>query len=196
MMTITDMLMIALFIEAIVNALKPIWQEDGEKMTASEYVAMGFGVIFAVSCKINMLAYVVDVETAPWMNYFFYALTGIAIGRGTNFLYDLWEKMKQWQGKELIALDGVQQMHVAPAKTVNLDMAKWNLEALESFCAANGIDMTGCETKEDYMTQSSGNSKPKTERKQERPGRVKSPAGALFFCVFGRMVIRWIALRG
>ena len=75
MMTITDMLMIALFIEAIVNALKPIWQEDGEKMTASEYVAMGFGVIFAVSCKINMLAYVVDVETAPWMNYFFYALT-------------------------------------------------------------------------------------------------------------------------
>lgn len=71
-------------------------------MTASEYVAMGFGVIFAVSCKINMLAYVVDVETAPWMNYFFYALTGIAIGRGTNFLYDLWEKMKQWQGKELI----------------------------------------------------------------------------------------------
>lgn len=120
-------------------------------MTASEYVAMGFGVIFAVSCKINMLAYVVDVETAPWMNYFFYALTGIAIGRGTNFLYDLWEKMKQWQGKELIALDGVQQMHVAPAKTVNLDMAKWNLEALESFCAANGIDMTGCETKEDYM---------------------------------------------
>lgn len=142
---------IALFIEAIVNALKPIWQEDGEKMTASEYVAMGFGVIFAVSCKINMLAYVVDVETAPWMNYFFYALTGIAIGRGTNFLYDLWEKMKQWQGKELIALDGVQQMHVAPAKTVNLGMAKWNLEALESFCAANGIDMTGCETKEDYM---------------------------------------------
>ena len=151
MMTITDMLIIALFIEAIVNALKPIWQEDGEKMTASEYVAMGFGVIFAVSCKINMLAYVVDVETAPWMNYFFYALTGIAIGRGTNFLYDLWEKMKQWQGKELIALDGVQQMHVAPAKTVNLGMGKWNLEALESFCAANGIDMTGCETKEDYM---------------------------------------------
>ena len=151
MMTITDMLMIALFIEAIVNALKPIWQEDGEKMTASEYVAMGFGVIFAVSCKINMLAYVVDVETVPWMNYFFYAMTGIAIGRGTNFLYDLWEKMKQWQGKELIALDGVQQMHVAPAKTVNLDMEKWSLEALESFCAANGIDMTGCETKEDYM---------------------------------------------
>ena len=31
MMTITDMLMIALFIEAIVNALKPIWQEDGER---------------------------------------------------------------------------------------------------------------------------------------------------------------------
>ena len=28
MMTITDMLMIALFIEAIVNALKPIWQES------------------------------------------------------------------------------------------------------------------------------------------------------------------------
>lgn len=154
MMTITDMLMIALFIEAIVNALKPIWQEGGEKMTASEYVAMGFGVIFAVSCKINMLAYVVDVETAPWMNYFFYALTGIAIGRGTNFLYDMWEKMKQWQGKELIALDGVQAAHIAPAKTVHLDLdpTEWSEEALKRFCADNGIDISRCKSKEDYLS--------------------------------------------
>lgn len=113
MMTITDLMMIALFIEAIVNALKPIWQEGGEKMSASEYVAMGLGVIFAVSCKINMLAYVVNLETNVYVSYFFYVLTGIAIGRGSNFLFDLWDKIKQWQGKELISLEGVQEARPA-----------------------------------------------------------------------------------
>ena len=29
------------------------------------------------------------------------ALTGIAIGRGTNFLYDLWNKLKEWQTGKL-----------------------------------------------------------------------------------------------
>lgn len=151
MMSMTDMIMIALFIEAIVNALKPIWQEDGEKMTASEYVAMGLGVIFAVSCKINMLAYVVDVEYSTVVSYFFYVLTGIAIGRGTNFLYDLWEQVKKWQGKEFIAAEGVQKAREARAKVIDLNVEHWNLETLQSFCASNGIDMTGCDTKEDYI---------------------------------------------
>lgn len=39
----------------------------------------------------------VDVSYPVWVEYIFYGLTGIAIGRGTNFLYDLWNKLKDWQ---------------------------------------------------------------------------------------------------
>lgn len=97
MMQITDVILIALFIEAIVNALKPIWTSGDEKLTVTEYVSMAMGIMLAIACKINMLSYVVDIAYPAWMNYVFYALTGIAIGRGTNFLYDLWQKLRDWQ---------------------------------------------------------------------------------------------------
>lgn len=45
MIQITDVILIALFIEAIVNALKPIWSADGEKLSISEYVSMGMGIL-------------------------------------------------------------------------------------------------------------------------------------------------------
>lgn len=97
MIQITDVIMISLFIEAIVNALKPIWTSGDDKLTVTEYVSMAIGILLAVACKINMLAYVVDVSYPVWVEYIFYGLTGIAIGRGTNFLYDLWNKLKNWQ---------------------------------------------------------------------------------------------------
>lgn len=102
MMQITDVILIALFIEAVVNALKPIWSKDGEKLSVSEYVSMGMGVLLAVACRINMLAYVVDIAYPVWVEYVFFVLTGIAIGRGTNFIYDLWNKLREWQSGNLI----------------------------------------------------------------------------------------------
>lgn len=102
MMQITDVILISLFIEAVVNALKPIWSKDGEKLSVSEYVSMGMGVLLAVACRINMLAYVMDIAYPMWVEYVFFVLTGIAIGRGTNFIYDLWNKLREWQSGNLL----------------------------------------------------------------------------------------------
>ena len=102
MIQITDVILIALFIEAIVNALKPMWTSGEGKLTVTEYVSMGMGILLAVTCKINMLAYVVEINYPLWVEYIFHALTGIAIGRGTNFLYDLWNKLKEWQSGQLL----------------------------------------------------------------------------------------------
>ena len=77
MMQITDVILIALFIEAVVNALKPIWSKDGEKLSISEYVSMGMGVLLAVACRINMLAYVVDITYPVWVEYVFLSLIHI-----------------------------------------------------------------------------------------------------------------------
>lgn len=145
---ITDVILIALFIEAIINALKPIWTKGEPQLTATEYVSMGMGVLLAVTCKINMLAWVVEIEYPMWVEYIFYVLTGIAIGRGTNFLYDLWNKLKEWQGGQILP---AYEMAETIEADVDLEITNWSLAQLKMFCTLNGIDATGCITREDYI---------------------------------------------
>ena len=92
-MNLTDLLLIALFIEAIVNVLKPLWDKSAGKITAAEVVSMGVGVVIAVVARINFLAGVVNI-TAPVLLYLLYVLTGVALGRGPSFVYDLWQKIR------------------------------------------------------------------------------------------------------
>lgn len=92
-MSLTDLLLIALFIEAIVNVLKPIWDKAAGKITIAEIVSMGIGVVVAVVAQINFLAGVVTI-TEPVLLYLMYALTGVALGRGPSFVYDLWQKIR------------------------------------------------------------------------------------------------------
>lgn len=145
MMQITDVILIALFIEAIVNAIKPLWSKNGEKLSVSEYVSMGMGVLLAVACRINMLAYVVESTYPAWVEYVFYALTGIAIGRGTNFLYDIWGKLKELQSGKLLTTE------IKNGIPADLEIAHWSLVQLQDFCVFNDIDMTGCKTREDFI---------------------------------------------
>ena len=146
---ITDVILIALFIEAIVNALKPIWTKGETQFTVSEYVSMGMGILLAVSCKINMLAYMVEIIDYPiWVEYIFYVLTGVAIGRGTNFLYDLWNKLKEWQSGQILP---VYEMAETIEADVDLEITNWSLAQLKTFCTLNYIDAIDCVTREDYI---------------------------------------------
>lgn len=139
MIEFTDVILIALFIEAVVDALKPIWTGDENKLTATEYVSMGMGILLAVTCKINVLAYVVDFPYPLWVEYVFYALTGIAIGRGTNFLYDLWNKLKEWKSGQV--LPGVETEDVMELTEQEFDMeiTHWPLETIIGFARENGF---------------------------------------------------------
>jgi len=92
-MNLTDLLLIALFIEAIVNVLKPLWDKTAGKITTAEVVSMGVGVVIAVVAQINFLAGVVNI-TEPVLLYLLYVLTGVALGRGPSFVYDLWQKIR------------------------------------------------------------------------------------------------------
>lgn len=141
---ITDVILIALFIEAIVNALKPIWTKGETQFTVSEYVSMGMGVLLAVSCKINMLAYMVEIIDYPiWVEYIFYVLTGIAIGRGTNFLYDLWNKLKEWQSGQILPAVEVEDAVELTEEEVDLEITHWPLEMIIGFAKANGFTLPG-----------------------------------------------------
>jgi hypothetical protein len=148
-MEIINLVLVAMFIEAVVNALKPIWEPvDGKRLTVAELVSMGIGVVLAVAGRINMLQGFVQIDAPEWLQYLFYVMTGIALGRGPSFLYDLWTRIKEWQGKEppvyeLIAEDGYSYM--------DLVIANWGLQQLRAFCVANGIPCEDCVTREDYM---------------------------------------------
>lgn len=139
LLEMTDVILIALFIEAIVNALKPIWTKGETRLTVSEYVSMGMGVLLAVTCKINMLAYVVDIAYPLWVEYVFYALTGIAIGRGTNFLYDLWNKLKEWQGGQVLPGVEVEDVMELDHEEPDMEITHWPLEMIVGFARANGL---------------------------------------------------------
>jgi len=87
------MILIALFIEAIVQQLKPLWDRTAGKITIAEVVSMCIGVLIAVVAKVNFLAGVVEI-TQPVLLYAMYVLTGVALGRGPSFVHDLWVKIR------------------------------------------------------------------------------------------------------
>jgi hypothetical protein len=97
-MNIVDLLLVAMFIEATVSALKPLWDPvDGKRLSAAEIVSMAIGVVIAVASKLNMLETIVQLQTPGWVQYLFYVMTGIGMGRGPSFLYDVWSRVKEWK---------------------------------------------------------------------------------------------------
>ena len=116
-MEIMNLLLLALLIETVVTVVKPLWSRDGKRMSVAEGVSILLGVLLAVALKINLMTFLTDwaaVNDAPeWVKYVFYALTGIALGRGPSFLYDLWkgaQGMAEWfrmkeENEELVNVD-------------------------------------------------------------------------------------------
>ena len=92
-MDLANLIILALFVEAFVQTLKPLWDKTAGKITVAEIVSMCMGVLIAVVAKINFLAGVVEISQ-PVLLYVLYVLTGVALGRGPSFVHDLWVKIR------------------------------------------------------------------------------------------------------
>jgi len=92
-MDLANLIILALFVEAIVQTIKPLWDKTAGKITVAEIVSMGIGIVIAVVAKINFLAGVLDISE-PALLYVLYALTGVALGRGPSFVHDLWGRIR------------------------------------------------------------------------------------------------------
>ena len=90
---ILSMMVIALFIEAIVQIFKPLWDGNATPVTVPEWISIGVGIIIAVTARMNMLEGVIPAENYV-LTYLFYIFTGVAIGRGPSFVHDLWQRLK------------------------------------------------------------------------------------------------------
>jgi len=95
-MDFTNLIIIALFIETVVNWLKPLWDKSAPKMTVAELVSICIGVAIAIVAKINMMDSFIHTTNLIIL-YIFYACTGVGIGRGPSALYDAWKKFKAQQ---------------------------------------------------------------------------------------------------
>jgi len=100
-MDLVNLIILALFVEAIVQTMKPIWDKTAGKITVAELVSMGIGIVIAVVAKINFLAGVVEI-TQPVLLYVLYALTGVALGRGPSFVHDLWMKIRTGSAENFV----------------------------------------------------------------------------------------------
>jgi hypothetical protein len=92
-MTIISFILIAMFIEAVVSIFKPIWDKTATAITIPEYISMSIGTIIAVISRLNLLNGLVETDSIILL-YIFYVMSGIALGRGPSFIYDLWNKFK------------------------------------------------------------------------------------------------------
>lgn len=97
-MQIISILILSMFIEGIVTAIKPLWSKDDPPMSISEMVSIALGIVLAVCCRLNMLdtfeQQIMPANAPAWLAYGFYVMTGIALGRGPSFLWDLWQRLR------------------------------------------------------------------------------------------------------
>lgn len=150
------LILIALFIEAIVSAIKPLWSRDGERMSVAEIVSIIVGVLLAVTCRLDILRLVAGddilANSPPWVEYIFYVMSGVAIGRGPSFLWDLWQKIKELDGNKSAANTEPAAPALGPADDfIDLEITHWTLDQLREFCILNDIPTDGCISREDYM---------------------------------------------
>ena len=92
MSEIGNYIIIAMFVQAVVQALKPV-DEGTKRYTAPEIISILIGVIIAVAAGLNMLAGIVP-DAPIVLEILFRVMTGVGIGRGPSFLHDLWGKLK------------------------------------------------------------------------------------------------------
>lgn len=91
--TISALIAVALFIEALVQVVKPIYNKEAKSFSLPEIISVSAGIIVAVIGKVNLLNGLIMTDNVVCL-YILYALSGIALGRGPSFVHDLWSKVK------------------------------------------------------------------------------------------------------
>lgn len=165
-MPVVNIILLSILIEAVVSAIKPLWSKDSERMSVAEIVSIALGIILSVSCRLNVMEYVAEWEVIadapPFGNYIFYILTGIALGRGPSFLWDVWERIRKAANGKIMEgavyeigdkemLEGFTPVDVDKDGNPDLNIDNWSLNQIKTFCALNGIDTTGCTTRDEYL---------------------------------------------
>lgn len=91
--TVSAVIAIALFIEALVQVIKPLYNKQAKRFSVPELISVIAGILVAVIGKVNLLEGLIITDSIVGL-YIIYGLSGIALGRGPSFVHDLWKKIK------------------------------------------------------------------------------------------------------
>lgn len=91
--TIGALIAVALFIEALVQVVKPLYDKQAKRFVIPEIISVISGIVIAVIGKVNLLEGLIITDNLVGL-YIIYALSGVALGRGPSFVHDLWKKIK------------------------------------------------------------------------------------------------------
>ena len=89
---VVNVLVLSVFLEAVIQGLKPLWNPTAKKLCVNQVVSMVLGMLLAIVGKFNLLDGMLSTENAA-LQYVLCAMTGISIGRGPSFIHDLWDRI-------------------------------------------------------------------------------------------------------
>lgn len=81
----------AVLVEAIVSAIKPIWDEEKHSISYSVVWSLAIGIIIALGAGLDVAAAVGVVITWPLVPQ---VISGILISRGSNYIFDLVSRVR------------------------------------------------------------------------------------------------------
>jgi len=76
----------AILVEALVSAVKPIWDPEKRTLIWAQLVALIIGIGIAFVTNLDLLGAVGVQTTVPFVPQI---ITGILISRGANYVYDI-----------------------------------------------------------------------------------------------------------
>lgn len=80
------MIVTGTFVEAIVSAIKMLWDKDNRKISYSVIASLAIGLLLALATDLDIMGYFGVV--IKW-KYLPQIISGIVVSRGANYVYDL-----------------------------------------------------------------------------------------------------------
>jgi hypothetical protein len=94
-LTITNLLAIGVFLQAVVQTVKPIYDPESKRFSLPEVIAVVAGIIVAIIGQINLLEGIFTTDSTIAL-YILYGISGIVCGRSASFVHDLFNKMRNF----------------------------------------------------------------------------------------------------
>jgi hypothetical protein len=92
-LTLTAIVTLGIFIQAVVEVVKKIWKPETKQFSIYEIISICAGILVGIIGEVNLLEGLFTPSN-PVSLYALYAVSGVCLGRGGSILHDLWTRIR------------------------------------------------------------------------------------------------------
>ena len=92
-MELTQILGLALLCRSLTQIFKKIYNKEQKIFHIPELVSIGIGVVVSSLTDYNMFSSIIP-GTTQFIHWLFVVITGVVLGQGGSFVYDLWSALQ------------------------------------------------------------------------------------------------------